>query len=97
MRKDLISLLCRKREVKSHRELFALSCLCPRSLGDVVISRSALLFQNDFCMRLSIVDEPVIFQTAEDFCNQKVSILWKGVHHEEVALWWTLGEMKIVR
>ena len=67
MRKDLIALLCKKREVQSRRQIVALTALGPRNLGDIVISRSALPFLDDFCKRVGIVDEPVIFQTSEDF------------------------------
>ncbi len=95
MHKDMIALLCKKREVSSIRQIVALSCLAKRSLSDIVISLSALPFLDQFCTRLGIVDEPIIFQTAEDFKNSKTSILGKGVDHEEIALWWILGEMKI--
>ena len=96
MRKDLIALLCKKREVQSRRQIVALTALGTRSLGDIVISRSALPFLDAFCKREGIVDEPVIFQTSEDFRARKQSVLGKGMQHEEIALWWILGEMNIV-
>ncbi len=95
MHKDMIALLCKKREVSSIRHIVALSCLAERSLSDIVISLSALPFLDQFCMRLGIVDEPISFQTAEDLKNCKTSILGKGVEHKEIALWWIPGEMKI--
>ena len=73
MRKDLIALLCKKREVQSRRQIVAFTALRSRSLGDIVI-----------------------FQTSEDFRARKQSVLGKGMQHEEIALWWILGEMNIV-
>jgi hypothetical protein len=95
MREDMIALLCKKREVSSTRQIVALSCLRERSLSDVVISRSALPFLNEYCSHLGIVDEPTIFQTAEDFKARRTSILGKGVEHEEIALWSIIGKMRI--
>ncbi len=69
--------------------------MAERSLCDIVISRSALPFLDQFCTRLGIVDEPTIFQTAEFFKDRKTSILGKELELEEIALWWILGEMKI--
>ena len=93
MRKDLIALLCKKREVQSRRQIVALTALGPRSLGDIFILRSALPFLDALCKREGIVDEPVIFQTSDDFRARRQSVVGKGVQHEEVALWWILGEM----
>ena len=59
-RKDLIALLCKKREVQSRRQIVALTALGTRSLGDIVILLSALPLLDAFCKRVGIVDEPVI-------------------------------------
>ena len=96
MRKDLIALLCKKREVQSRRQIVALTALGSRSLSDIVISRSALPFLDAFCKREGIVDEPVIFQTSDDLKARRQSVVGKGVQHEEVALWWIFGENIIV-
>ena len=71
MRKDLIALLCKKREVQSRRQIVALTALGTGSLGDIVISLSALPFLDGFRKRVGIVDELVIFQTSENFRARK--------------------------
>jgi hypothetical protein len=55
-----------------------------------------LPFLDAFCKREGIVDEPVIFQTLEDSRARRQSVVGKGVQHEEIALWWILGEINIV-
>jgi hypothetical protein len=39
------------------------------------------------------LNEPVIFQTEEDYRGKRPSILGKGVHPAETAMWWIVGEM----
>ena len=55
-----------------------------------------LILVTAFCKREGIVDEPVIFQTSDDLKARRQSVVGKGVQHEEVALWWILGENNIV-
>ena len=62
MRRDLIALLRKKREVQSSKQIVALTALSPCSRGDqIVISLSALPFLDGFCKRVGIVDEQVFF------------------------------------
>ena len=46
-------------------------------------------------MELGLSNEPVIFQTEADVKARKPSILGKGHHAAEDALWWILGKMLI--
>ena len=57
-------------------------------------SRALLVFLDAFCTELRLGNEPVIFQTEADIKAKRQSILGKGQHPEEVALWWILGEME---
>ena len=56
--------------------------------------RARIVFLDAFCTELRLGNEPVIFQTEADIKAKRQSILRKGQHPEEVALWWILGEMK---
>jgi hypothetical protein len=98
MREAMITLLCRPREIDSRRELVAMQALAGHvtSVTDVVLSRSTLTFLDKFCKDLGVVNEPVIFQTEEDFKAKRSSILGKGVHPAETAMWWIVGEMLFV-
>jgi hypothetical protein len=57
-------------------------------------SRARIVFLDAFCTELRLGNEPVIFQTEADIKAKRQSILGKGQHPEEVALWWILGEME---
>ena len=98
MREVMIRLLCRPREIDSRRELVAVQALAGHvtSVTDVVLSRSTLTFLDKFCKDLGVVNEPVIFQTEDDFKAKRSSILGKGVHPAETAMWWIVGEMLFV-
>ena len=71
-----------------------LKCLGPTvtSITDVVLSRAHLVFLDAFCTELGLGNEPVIFQTEADHQAKKNSILGKGHHPAENALWWIIGE-----
>ena len=97
MREQMIALLCKPREIESSRHIVALKSLgsTVASITDVVLSRASLKFLDEYCTELGLGnhDEPVIFQTVADHKAKKTSILGKGLHPAEVALWWLLGKM----
>jgi hypothetical protein len=95
MREQMIALLCKPREIESHRQIVALKSLgsTVASITDVVLSRASLKFLDEYCTELGLGNEPVIFQTEADHKAKKNSILGKGLHPVEVALWWILGEI----
>ena len=63
------------------------------SITKVVFSRVCLQFLDKWCMELGLSNEPVIFQTEADVKAKKNSVLGKGQHPAEGALWWILSEM----
>ncbi len=95
MRQQMIALLCKPREIESSRQIVALKALgsTVASITDVVLSRASLKFLDDYCTDLGLGNDPVIFQTDADHKAEKNSILGRGQHPAEVALWWILGEM----
>ena len=95
MRQQMIALLCKPREIESRRQIVALQALgrTVASITDVVLSRASLKFLDEYCTELGLGNEPVIFQTEADHKAKKNSILGKGLHPAEVALWWILGKM----
>jgi hypothetical protein len=60
MQADMISFLCKKREVENHRHIVALSALGDLALGDVIISRS-YAFVDNLCRGKGIICEPSFF------------------------------------
>ncbi len=95
MREHMIALLCKPREIESRPQIVALQSLVSTvaSITDVVLSRASLKFLDEYCTELGLGNEPVIFQTEADHKANKTSILGKGLHPAEVALWWILGKM----
>ena len=95
MREHMIALLCKPREIESRPQIVALQSLgsTVASITDVVLSRASLKFLDKYCTELGLGNEPVIFQTEADHKAKKTSILGKGPHPAEVALWWILGKM----
>ncbi len=95
MRKQMIALLCKPREIESRPQIVALKSLgsTVASITDIVLSRASLKFLDEYCTELGLGHEPVIFQTEADHKAKKNSILGKGLHPAQVALWWILGEM----
>ncbi len=95
MKEQMIALLCKPREIESRRQIVALKTLgsTVASITDVVLSRASLKFLDDYCTELGLGNDPVIFQTDADHKAKKSSILGRGQHPAEVALWWILGEM----
>ena len=95
MREHMIALLCKPREIESRPQIVALQSLgsTVASITDVVLSRASLKFLDEYCTELGLGNEPVIFQTVADHKAKKTSILGKGLHPAEVALWWILGKM----
>ncbi len=91
----MIALLCKPRENESRRQIVTLKSLgtTVASITDVVLSRARLQFLDELCKELGLSNEPVIFQTEADVKAKKNSVLEKGQHLAEVALWWILGEM----
>ncbi len=63
------------------------------SITDVVLSRASLQFLDELCKELGLSNELVVFQTEADIKAKKNSVLGKGQHPAEDALWWILGEM----
>ncbi len=63
------------------------------SITDVVLSRASLKFLDDYCTELGLGNDPVIFQTDADHQAKKNSILGRGQHPAEVAMWWIVCEM----
>jgi hypothetical protein len=98
MRDQMIALLCKSRELENRPQIVALKSLgtTVASITDVVLSRASLKFLDDYCKEFGLGNEPVIFQTEADHQakkNQaKNSILGKGQHPAENALWWIIGE-----
>ena len=97
MRQQMIALLCKPREIESSRQIVALKTLgsTVASITDVVLSRASLKFLDDHGTELGLGNDPVIFQTDADHKAKKTSILGRGQHPAEVALWWILGEMML--
>ena len=97
MRDLMIALLCKPSENESRRQIIALKSLgtTVASITNVVLSRARLQFLDELCKELGLSNEPVIFQTEADFKAKKNSVLGKGQHHAEDALWWILGKMLI--
>jgi hypothetical protein len=95
MREHMIALLCKPREIESRPQIVALQALGSTvvSITDVVLSRANLKFLDEYCTELGLGNEPVIFQTVAHHKAKKTSILGKGLHPAEVALWWILGKM----
>jgi hypothetical protein len=95
MRDHTIALLCKPREIESRPQIVALQALgsTVASITDVVLSRASLKLLDEYCTELGLGNEPVIFQTDADHKAKKTSILGKGLHPAEVALWWILGKM----
>ncbi len=91
----MIALLCKLCEIESSRQIVALRSLgkTVASITDVVLSRASLKFIDELCQGLGLGNDPLIFQTEADHKAKKNSILGKGQHPAEVALWWILGEM----
>ena len=94
MREQMIALLCKSRELENRQQIVALKSLgtTVASITDVVLSRASLKFLDDYCKELGLGNEPVIFQTEADHQAKKNSILGKGQHPAENALWWIIGE-----
>ncbi len=95
MRDPMIALVCKPRENESRRQIVALKSLgtTVESITNVVLSRASLQCLDELCMELGLSNETVIFQTEADVKAKKNSVLGKGQHPAEVALWWILGEM----
>jgi hypothetical protein len=91
----MIALLCKSRENESSQQIFALKALgtTVASITDVVLSRACLPFLDKWCTELGLSNEPVIFQTEADVKEWTNSVLGKGQHPAEDALWWILGKM----
>ena len=53
----------------------------------------SLKFLDDYCSELGLGNDPVIFHSEADQKAKENSILGKGVHPAQVALWWLLGEL----
>jgi hypothetical protein len=94
MRQQMIALLCRPREIESRRQMVALQALesTVTSITDVVLSRASLKFLDDYCTELGLGNDPVIFRLMRTK-PRKNSILGRGQHPAEVAMWWIVGEM----
>ena len=97
MRNRMIDLLCKPRELDSVPQIVALKALgaSVETMSDVVLSRARLPFLEKWCLELGLSNEPVIFQTEADAKARKTSILGKGHHAAEDALWWILGKMSV--
>ena len=97
MRNWMIALMCKPREHESVPQIVALKALgaTVETMSDVVLSRARLPFLEKWCSDLGLSNEPVIFQTEADAKARKTSILGKGHHAAEDALWWILGKMLI--
>ncbi len=95
MRERMIALLCKPHEIESSPQIVALKSLgsTVASITNVVLSRASLKFLDKYCTELGLGNEPVIFQTEADHKAKKNSVLGKGLHPAEVALWWIIGEM----
>ncbi len=95
MREHMIALMCKPLEIESRPQIVALKSLgsTVASITDVDLSRASLKFLDEYCTELGLGNESVIFQTEADHKAKKNSILGKGLHHAEVALWWILGKM----
>jgi hypothetical protein len=95
MRQQMIALLCKPREIESCRQMVALQALgsTVTSITNVVLSRASLKFLDYYCTELGLGNDPVIFQTVADHRAKKNSILGRGQHPAEVAMWWIVGEM----
>jgi hypothetical protein len=95
MRDQMIALLCKPREIENRRQIVALKSLgkTVESLTDVVLSRARLQFLDEWCKQLGLSNEPVIFQTDADVKAKKNSVLGRGQHPAEGALWWILSEV----
>ncbi len=95
MRQQMIALLCKPREIENRRQIEALQALgrTVASIADVVLSRASLKFLDDYCTELGLGNGPVIFQTDADHQAKKNSVLGRGQHPAEVAMWWIVGEM----
>jgi hypothetical protein len=95
MREQMIALLCKPREIESRRQIVALQSLgsTVASITDIVLSRASLKFLDEYCTELGLGNDPVIFQTEADHKAKKNSILGKGQHPAEVAMWWIVGTM----
>ena len=95
MLQQMIALLCKPREIESRRQIEAFQALgrTVASITDVVLSRASLKFLDDYCTELGLGNDPVIFQTDADHQAKKNSILGRGQHPAEVAMWWIVGEM----
>ena len=95
MREQMIALLCKPREIENRRQIVALKSLgkTVASITDVVLFRASLKFLDEYCTELGLGNDPVIFQTEADHKAKKNSILGKGQHPAEVAMWWIVGEM----
>ncbi len=91
----MIALLCKPHENESSVQIVALKSLgtTVASITYIVLSRASLLFLYKWCTELGLSNEPVIFQTEADVQAKKNSVLGKGQHPAEDALWWILGEM----
>ncbi len=95
MREHMIALLCKPREIESSLQIVALKALgsTVASITNVVLSRASLKFLDDYCTELGLGNDSVIFQTDADHKAKKNSILGRGQHPAEVAMWWIVGEM----
>ncbi len=95
MREHMIALLCKPHEIESRPQIVALKSLgsTVASITDVVLSRTSLKFLDEYCTELGLGNEHAIFQTEADHKAKKTSILGKGLHPAEVALWLILGKM----
>ena len=91
----MIALLCKPHEHDSCQQIVALKALgtTVETMTNVVLSRACLLFLEKWCSELGLSNEPVIFQTKENDKARKTSILDKGHHAADDALWWILGKM----
>jgi hypothetical protein len=89
MCEHMIALLYKPREIESCPQIVALKSLgsTVASITNVVLSRASLKFLDEYCMELGLGNEPIIFQTEADHKAKKNSILGKGLHPAEVALW----------
>ena len=93
--KNQAALLCKPREIESSGQIVALKSLgtTVASITGVVFPEPSSSFSTSSARSLDWAIKPVIFQTEADVKAKKNSVLGKGQHHAEVALWWILSEM----
>jgi hypothetical protein len=84
----MIALLCKPRDIESSLQIVALKYLgkTVASITKVVLSTASLKFLDDYCTKLGLGKNPVIFQTEADQKAKKNFILGKGVHPMEFVL-----------